>query len=91
MSQIFDTYVFDPNNPSVIYIHGYLNDGEFQESLLAIRSAYRTDINFFAIDLRAFSRYTSNTPNVENIEKLKLVKLVNFWLKNVFFFNKKII
>lgn len=81
MAQIFDTFVFNRNNPSVIYIHGYLNDGEFQESLTAVRSAYRKHAhNFFAIDLRGYSRYTSGTPNVEDIEKLKLVNMANFWM-----------
>ncbi|KAL7020687.1 hypothetical protein ACKWTF_011608 [Chironomus riparius] len=75
MSNIVHNSEFDQNLPTVVYIHGYLDDGEFEESTMAVRSAYRkkNKQNFIAIDWSAFSYFTSDIPYLGNIKKLKLI------------------
>ena len=75
LSEIVHNPEFDKKLPTVIYIHGYLNDGEFHTSVMAVRSAYRKDKhqNFIAIDWSAFSHFTFGVPYKGNISKLKLV------------------
>ena len=66
---------FDKTLPTVIYIHGYLGKGDFDESLMAVRGAYRdsNNQNFIAIDWSAFSSFTSS--NFIHYEELKLVNI----------------
>jgi len=66
---------FNKSLPTVVYIHGYLGDGEFDESVMAVRSAYRNrnNQNFIAIDWSAFSHFTSSIPYLGNIDKLRLI------------------
>jgi pimeloyl-ACP methyl ester carboxylesterase len=77
MSDVVRNPQFNKSLPTVVYIHGYLGDGEFDESVMAVRSAYRNrnNQNFIAIDWSAFSHFTSSIPYLGNIEKLKLVSI----------------
>lgn len=86
MSDIVHNPEFDRSIPTVVYIHGYINDGEFQESAMAVRSAYRRENNqnFIAIDWSAFSYFTFGIPYIGNIKKLKLVNILNLKKYNCF-------
>ncbi|KAL7020686.1 hypothetical protein ACKWTF_011607 [Chironomus riparius] len=66
---------FDRKLPTVIYIHGYLGDGEFDESVMAVRNAYREENNqnFIAVDWSAFSHFTVGVPYFNNIRKLRQI------------------
>jgi len=78
MHEIVHNPQFNKSLPSVVYIHGYLGDGEFDYSAMAVRSAYRNknNQNFIAIDWSAYSHFTSGIPYLGNIEKLKIVNLL---------------
>ncbi|XP_070503768.1 phospholipase A1-like [Chironomus tepperi] len=75
MSEIVHNPEFDRKLPTVVYIHGYLNDGGFEYSAMAIRSAYRAknNQNFIAIDWSAFSHFTLGIPYFGNINKLETI------------------
>lgn len=77
MHDIVHSTEFNRDLPTVVYIHGYLGDGEFDESVMAVRNAYREgqEQNFIAIDWSAFSRLTIGVPYFNNIRKLRQVSM----------------
>ena len=75
MPDILQAQEFNQKLPTVIYIHGYLEDGEFGYSAERLRDAFlhRNDHNFIAVDWSAFSRYITGLAYFGNIPKLKEV------------------
>lgn len=75
MSDIIDNELFDKSKPTVIYIHGWLSNGELEQSVMAIRSAYRyrDDTNFIAIDWSTYSHWNLPIPYYSSMTKLKEV------------------
>lgn len=75
MSDIVYNQKFNKTRPTIIYIHGWLSNGEMEESVLAIRSAYRQrdDHNFIAIDWSTYSHWNFPKVYVSSIEKLREV------------------
>ncbi|XP_070503355.1 lipoprotein lipase-like [Chironomus tepperi] len=75
MSEIVHNPEFDRKRPTVVYIHGFLGDGEFDYSVMAVRSAYRRENNqnFIAIDWSAYSRFVFGVPYFDNVKNLQKI------------------
>ncbi|CAG9812274.1 unnamed protein product [Chironomus riparius] len=73
MADIINNPKFRKDRPTVIYIHGWLEDGEFEESVMAVRSAYRVrdDHNILAVDWSLYSQWNFPIPYKSSISKLK--------------------
>lgn len=86
MAQIVHNPEFNRQLPTVVYIHGYLGDGEFDFSVMAVRSAYRRkkNQNFIAIDWSVYSRFTIGIPYFSNVKKLQQVGKFIYFFLNVF-------
>jgi len=76
MQEIVHNPEFNRRLPTVVYIHGYLGDGEFDFSVMAVRSAYRRkkNQNFIAIDWSVYSRFVLGIPYFGNVKKLQEVR-----------------
>ncbi|KAL7020688.1 hypothetical protein ACKWTF_011609 [Chironomus riparius] len=75
MAEIVHNPQFDRKLPTVVYIHGFLGDGEFDFSVMAVRSAYRKkkNQNFIAVDWSAYSRFVFGVPYFSNVKKLQQI------------------
>ncbi|XP_070492810.1 phospholipase A1-like isoform X2 [Chironomus tepperi] len=73
MADIVNHPKYQKDRPTVVYIHGWLENGEFQESVMAVRSAYRVrnDHNILVIDWSLFSKWMYPVPYKSSISKLK--------------------
>jgi pimeloyl-ACP methyl ester carboxylesterase len=80
MAEIVHNPEFNRRLPTVIYIHGYLGDGEFDFSVMAVRNAYRRkrNQNFIAIDWSAYSSFTWGIPYFNNVAILRKVVKLSF-------------
>lgn len=75
MAKIANNPQFNRQLPTVVYIHGYLGDGEFDYSVMAVRGAYRRkkNQNFIAVDWSVYSRFVLGIPYFSNVKKLQQV------------------
>lgn len=75
MADIVNNPEFSSDRPTVVYIHGWLGDGEFDESVMAVRSAYRirNDHNILIIDWSFYSRLMIPVPYKTSISKLESI------------------
>jgi pimeloyl-ACP methyl ester carboxylesterase len=75
MTAIVNNEKFRKQIPTIVYIHGWLCNGELEESVMAIRSAYRgrNDHNFISIDWSVYSHWNVPVPYVSAMTKLKTV------------------
>lgn len=73
MSDIVNNPKFQKDRPTVVYVHGWLEDGEFEESVMAVRSAYRVkdDHNILVVDWSVYSKWNFPIPYKSSISKLK--------------------
>lgn len=76
MYTIVNNPKFKEDRPTVIYIHGWLQDGKTEEGSMAIKGAYRDrgDHNIVVVDWSAYSKLELfQTPYVTPIKNLKIV------------------
>lgn len=78
MAKIVSYSDFNRNIPTIIYIHGFLGNGDFDESARSLKKAFRLNKqeNFISIDWSHYSKIKFGIPYFDNIPSLKIVSLI---------------